>query len=66
MADEQQITDTISYMEARAYEGVSGELEKIRGVVRSQKTNIKITENDPDWLAGKEGGDKKAADRFAE
>ncbi len=66
MADEQQKTDAISHEEAHTEEGVSGELEKIKGVVGSQKTNIKITENDSDWLAGKEKGDKKAADRFAE
>ncbi len=50
----------------QAEEGISGELEKVKGVVRSQKTNIKITEKDSDWLAGKEKGDKEAADRFAE
>jgi len=67
MTDEQQKTDATSYEEAQAAEeGIGGELEKVRGVVRSQKTNIRITENDPDWLAGKEKGDKKAADRFAE
>lgn len=47
-------------------EAISGELEKVKGVVKNYKTNIKITENDSDWLAGKEKGDKKAADRFAE
>lgn len=46
-------------------EAISGELEKVKGFVKNQKTNIKITENDPDWLAGKEKGDKEAADRFA-
>ncbi|HHC24592.1 MAG TPA: hypothetical protein ENK58_04145 [Desulfobacterales bacterium] len=62
MSVEQQKTDE----QAQAEEVISGELEKVKGVVRSQKTNIKITENDPDWLAGKEKGDKEAADRFAE
>ena len=62
MSVEQQKTDE----QAQAEEVISGELEKVKGVVRSQKTNIKITENDSDWLAGKEKGDKKAADRFAE
>ncbi|QTA84438.1 phosphoribosyltransferase [Desulfonema magnum] len=66
MADEQQKTDAISYEETLPEEGISGELEKVRGVVSSRKTNIRITENDPDWLAGKEKGDKAAADRFAE
>ncbi|CAN2040183.1 Phosphoribosyltransferase-like domain-containing protein [Candidatus Magnetomoraceae bacterium gMMP-15] len=65
MTDEQQKTDVAYYEEAQSEESISGELEKIKGVVRSQKTNIKITENDTDWLAGKKKGDKKAADRFA-
>lgn len=54
------------YDEIQTEEVINGELEKIKGVVKNQKTNIKITENDSDWLAGKEKGDKKAADRFAE
>ena len=66
MADEHRRTDVISYEESPAEEVIRGELEKVRGVVRSQKTNIRITENDSDWLAGKENGDKEAADRFAE
>lgn len=65
LADEMQKTNAVFY-EAQIEEGISGELEKVKGVVRSQKTNIKITENDPDWRAGKEKGDKEAADRFAE
>jgi hypothetical protein len=47
-------------------EAICSELEKVKGVVKNFKTNIKITENDSDWLAGKERGDKAAADRFAE
>jgi len=66
MVDEKQRKDAISYEEALAEEAISSELEKVKGVVGSRKTNIQITENDPDWLAGKEKGDKKAADRFAE
>ncbi len=57
-------TVAISYEEAE--ECISGELEKVKGVVRSQKINIIITENDSDWLAGKEKGDKEAADRFVD
>jgi len=64
MAEHQKI-DVISYEEAQAEKAVSGELEKVKGVVENQKINIRIIENDPDWLAGKEKGDKKAADRFA-
>jgi phage terminase large subunit-like protein len=60
-------TDVINYdEETQAEEYGTGELEKIKGVVANQKTNIAITENDSDWLAGKVKGDKKAADRFAE
>jgi hypothetical protein len=60
-------TDVINYdEETQAEEYGTGELEKIKGVVANQKTNIEITENDSDWLAGKVKGDKKAADRFAE
>jgi len=66
MTDEHRRTDVISYEESLAEEVIRSELEKVKGVVRSQKTNIRITENDPDWLAGKENGDKDAADRFAE
>ena len=64
MADKQ--IKVISYEETPTEEGISGELEKVKGVVKSRKTNIRITENDSDWLAGKERGDKEAADRFAE
>ncbi len=66
MEDEQRKTNVIYCEETQAEEGISGELEKVRGVVSSRKTNIRITENDSDWLAGKEKGDKEAADRFAE
>jgi len=66
MTDEVQKTDALFYKETQTEEDISGELEKVKGVVTSRKTNIKITENDPDWLAGKEKGDKEAADRFAE
>ena len=66
MAYKQQNTNSISNEETLAEEGFSGELEKVKGVVRSQKTNINITEKDSDWLAGKEKGDKAAADRFVE
>ena len=59
-------TDTVFYEEISLEESIAGELEKVKGVVKTQKTNIKITENDTDWLAGKEKGDKEAADRFAE
>ncbi|KPA11783.1 hypothetical protein MHK_008006 [Candidatus Magnetomorum sp. HK-1] len=47
-------------------DSISGELGKVKGIVKQSKTNIKITETDPDWIAGKERGDKEAADRFAE
>jgi len=47
-------------------DSISGELGKVKGIVKQTKTNIKITEIDPDWIAGKERGDKEAADRFAE
>jgi hypothetical protein len=46
-------------------DSISGELSKVKGIVKKSKTNIKITETDPDWIAGKERGDKEAADRFA-
>lgn len=59
MENEQWKADT-------AEEGVHSELEKVKGFVTSRKTNRKITEHDADWLAGKEKGDKEAADRFAE
>jgi hypothetical protein len=64
MADEQ--INAVYYEETQTEEGISGELEKVKGVVRSRKTNIRIKENDSDWQAGKEKGDKEAADRFAE
>lgn len=60
-----QKTGTLFYEETQTEESISGESERVKGVVTSLKTNIKITENDPDWLAGKEKGDKEAADRFA-
>jgi hypothetical protein len=63
MADKQ--IKAISYEETPTEEGISGELEKVKGVVKSRKTNIRITGNDSDWLAGKEKGDIDAADRFA-
>ena len=64
MANEQ--INAVSYEEIQTEEGISGELEKVKGVVRSRKTNIRIKENDSDWQAGKEKGDKEAADRFVE
>lgn len=67
MTDKQQKIDAISYEEAQTEEGsISGELEQVKGVVKSNKTNRKLTESDPDWLAGKEKGNKEAADYFAE